>query len=84
MRVEAGAQRELKGLAGDGPRRALHVEVAAGETLVEVALLQVQTDGGTRTNGAFSCDTLGPRKPKTTKEAVLAVTVAKSLLTGQS
>lgn len=45
VRVEAGAQRELEGLAGDGARRALHAEVAAGETLVEVALLQVQPDG---------------------------------------
>lgn len=54
VRVEAGAQRELEGLAGDGPRRALHVEVAAGETLVEVALLQVQPDGGHEPTGCLA------------------------------
>lgn len=44
MRVEAGAQCELKGLAGDGPRRALDIEVATGEALVKVTLLQVQPE----------------------------------------
>lgn len=43
--VQAWAQRELKRLAGDGLRRAVYAEIAAGEALVEVALLQVQPDG---------------------------------------
>lgn len=42
--VETGAQGELEGLAGDRLRRAVHDEVAARETLVEVALLQVESE----------------------------------------
>lgn len=53
VRVEAGAQRELKGLAGDRLGRAVHVEVASGESLVEVALLQVQPERDTRTYNPF-------------------------------
>lgn len=44
--VQARAQRQLKRLTGDGLRRAVYAEIAAGETLVEVALLQVQPDRG--------------------------------------
>lgn len=44
VRVEAGAQGELERLAGDRLRWAIHDEIASGETLVEVALLQVQPD----------------------------------------
>ena len=46
MGVEAGAQGELKCLASDGLRGAVHDEIAPGETLVEVILLQVQPEGG--------------------------------------
>lgn len=47
--VQTGAQGELKRLAGDGLRRAVHNEVASGETLVEVTLLQVQPEGRAKT-----------------------------------
>lgn len=44
VRVEAGAQGELEGLAGDRLRRSVHDEVVSGETLVEVTLLQVESE----------------------------------------
>lgn len=47
--VEAGAQGELKCLAGDGLRGTVHDEIPSGETLVEVTLLQVQPEREHRT-----------------------------------
>lgn len=44
VRVETGTQCELKRLAGDRLGRAVHAEIPSGETLLEVALLQVQSE----------------------------------------
>lgn len=66
VRVEAGTQSELKGLTGDRLRWAVHDEITAGEALVKVTLLQVESEGKHRSQlyRARSTKMVSMKKPE--------------------